>query len=170
MYIILYITIPSVIVLLTAYFLLDRMLKAEEKRRDFELRKSHTSVVTPLRLRAYERLALVLERTSPQQMVIQVIKPGMTNLELHTGLLESIRQEFDHNAAQQIYISNELWLAVKSARESLIQLINTCSAQFEGSSSATELGERILQVYASSEETPGEMAIKILKNEVRNLF
>ncbi|MBP6260681.1 MAG: hypothetical protein KA370_04205, partial [Paludibacter sp.] len=105
---ILKIVLPALLVLLTAYLLIDKLLRNEEQRRNFEIRKKNNSIVTPVRLRAYERLMLVLERTSPNTIVISTIKPGMTSFDLHTQLIENIRNEFSHNSAQQIYVSNEL--------------------------------------------------------------
>ena len=79
--------LPALLVLLTAYLLIDKLLKNEERRRNFELRKTGTSIITPIRLRAYERLILVLERTTPSKLILNVTKPGMNNFELHSLLL-----------------------------------------------------------------------------------
>ena len=162
------IVLPALLVLLTAYLLIDKMLRNDEKRRNFELRKDNASTLIPIRLRAYERLILVLERTTPSTMIVSVAKPNMTNIELHTQLLESIRQEFSHNLSQQIYVSDEIWNYIRSAQESLLRLVNTCAAQCNPAKSASELAERIIQVYGASEQTPTELAIDKLKKEVRN--
>ena len=167
---ILKIILPALIVLLTAYLLIDKLLRNEEKRRNFELRKESKSIITPLRLRAYERLILVLERTTPSTLIVQAAKPEMTNMELHTLLLSNIRQEFSHNISQQIYITNDCWNSIRAAQESLLRLINTCAAQCNPVNSAGELAERIIQVYNASEQTPTELAIEKLKNEVRLFF
>ena len=167
---ILKIVLPSLVVLLTAYLLIDKLLRNEENRRTFELRKDSASVITPIRLRAYERLILVLERTSPNTLIVSVTKPGMTHLELHTQLLASVRQEFAHNLSQQIYVSDEVWNYMRSAQESLLRLINTCASNCKPTESASELAERIIQVYGDSEKTPSEMAMEKLKNEVRKFF
>ncbi len=167
---ILKIVLPALLVLVTAYLLIDRLLRNDQKRREHELRKANATTITPVRLRAYERLMLVLERTSPSQLILQTIKPGMTNLELHQQLLHNVREEFGHNLSQQIYVSNELWTAVISARESLIQLINICSSQLQAGNSASELAERIIQLFAQSEETPTEVAKNLIKQEIRTLF
>lgn len=170
MEIVLYITIPAVLILITAYLLLNKLLNSEKERRNFEISKLNTGVITPVRLRAYERLALVLERTIPQHMILNIIKADMTSLELQTQLLNTIRMEFDHNSSQQIYVSNELWTAIKSTKETLFRLVNGCASQLQPTQPATELAERIIQVYTSTENTPGELAQNLLKNEVRNLF
>jgi hypothetical protein len=162
------ILLPALLVLLTAYLLIDKLLRSEEKRRNFELRKDAQNTLTPIRLRAYERLILVLERTTPSTLIVSVAKPGMTNMELQTQLLESIRHEFSHNLSQQIYVSNEIWVHIRATQESLLRLVNSCSAQCNPTNSASELAERIIQVYDASEQTPTEIAIDKLKNEVRH--
>ena len=163
-------SIPALLVLLTAYLLLDKMLRNEDKLRKFELTKTNSATLTPIRLRAYERLILVLERTLPANLIVNTIKPEMTNLELHTHLLATIRQEFSHNISQQIYVSDDLWVYIRSAQESLLKLINTCSAQCNPSNPGAELAEMIIQIFSSSERTPSELAIDKLKNEVRNFI
>lgn len=167
---ILKIVLPALIVLLTAYLLIDKLLRNEEKRRNFELRKLSSSAITPIRLRAYERLMLVLERTTPSALIVNVAIPGMTNMELHTQLLSNIRQEFSHNLSQQIYVSDESWNNFRGAQESLLRLVNTCASKCNPANSATELAELIIQVYDASEQTPTELAINTLKKEVRMFF
>lgn len=168
---ILSIVIPALIVFLTAYLLLDKMLKNEEKRRIFELRKTNLSTITPIRLRAYERLALFLERMNPNTLVVNNIKAGMTSLEFHTKLLEIVRQEYAHNISQQIYVSDTIWLDINVAKENMIQLINTCAVKCGAEKPATMLAELIIRVYDSSEEaTPLDIALKNLKDEIRRSF
>jgi len=164
------ITIPALLVIVTAYILLDKMLKNDEKRRNFELQLKNNSASTPLRLRAYERLMLVLERTKPTVIVIQTLKPSMSSFELQSQLVAAIREEFGHNASQQIYVSNELWTAIRTTQESLIQLVNICAAQCDPSGIGTELAEKIIQLYAQTNDSPGEVAAEMLKKEVRALF
>ena len=163
---ILKITIPALLVLITAYFLIDKLLKNEDKRRNFELRKNNLSQVTPIRLRAYERLTLLLERTTPNTLLLNVMKPEMTCFDLQRELLASVRQEFSHNISQQIYVSNELWNAVKVSQESLLQLINICASKCPPDKMASVLAEIIIQVYSSNEQPPSEIAIEMLKKEV----
>ncbi len=163
-------TIPALLVFATAYILLDKMLKNDERRRNFEIQKKNISATTPLRLRAYERLILVVERTKPTNIVLETLKPNMNCFELQSHLVASIRHEFGHNASQQIYVSNELWSAIRATQESLIQLVNLCATQCAADAFGTELAERIIQLYAQSNNSPGEVAADMLKKEVRGLF
>ncbi|NDV46683.1 hypothetical protein D0T49_06445 [Paludibacter sp. 221] len=167
---ILNIAIPAVIVFLTAYLLLDKMFKNEQERRDFELRKNNQSTIVPVRLRAYERLSLFLERTMPNAMLINNIKPDMNCMQLQGKLLETIREEYSHNLSQQIYVSDGLWVSVVAAKESLIKLVNTCAASCNPAEPATVLAEKIIQVFSSSENTPSEIALANLKEEIRKFL
>jgi hypothetical protein len=163
-------TLPALLVLITAYLLIHNMLRNEKHRRDNELKQKIAPETIKIRLQAYERLALLLERTSPASMIVGMIEPGMTNLDLQKALLGNIRKEFAHNIAQQIYVSNELWNAVKIVQESLLKLINSSSAQLETGASGTELAENIINVYSSTSKTPTEYAMEMLKKEVRELI
>lgn len=165
-----YVIIPALLVLITAYLLIDRLLRSEVKRRDFDLRKVSLTTITPTRLRAYERLMLLLERTIPTTLVVNTIKPTMTSMELHSLLISTIRQEFAHNVSQQIYVSNELWGQIRVAQESLVQLINGSASNFSANEPAVNLAELIIKVYSRSENSPSELAIAKLKAEVRMLF
>lgn len=167
---ILKILLPALLVLITAYILLDKMIKSDQKRRTFELNKKNISIATPLRLRAYERLMLVLERTMPNNIIVNTIEHDMTCFALQAKLLSTIREEFGHNASQQIYVSSELWIAIRATQESLVKLINMCSAQFSPDMPAAALAECIIDIYSQSEQSPGEVATEMLKKEVRGLF
>jgi hypothetical protein len=167
---ILKIILPALVVLLTAYLMLDKLLRNDENRRNFELKKNNLSTITPISLRAYERLILLLERTTPSTLILSVAKVGMTNLELQTQLLTTIRQEFSHNISQQVYVSDEVWNYIRGTQESLLQLVNNCAAKCNPNDSASTLAELIIKVYDASEHTPTELAIGKLKKEVRNFF
>lgn len=162
--------IPAFIVMMTAYLLLDRMFSNEEKKRRYELAKKNQVTVTPIRLRAYERLMLLLERTNPSAMILNIIKPGMTCIEFQTGLLKYIRQEFEHNYSQQVYVSDELWDAINSTRENLFKLVNTTSSLFKPEDSASKMAEVIIRMYSEPEQNPTEKATDLLKEEIRSQF
>ena len=59
----------------------------------------------PLQLQAYERLVMLTERIALPSLVGRANQPGMNAKEMQLLLLESIKQEFDYNATQQIYVS-----------------------------------------------------------------
>lgn len=165
---ILKITIPGLLVLLAAYYVLDGMLKNEERKRYYEMKRNASKVLDPIRLTAYERFALFLERINPESLILRVHQPDMTAVELHVTLLSTIREEFEHNVSQQIYITPELWSVIKNSKESLIQFINTYSSKVPDNVPAIELSKVLIESYNAMENSPIEVALNILKAEVKN--
>jgi hypothetical protein len=161
------ISVSGILVLLTAYYLLSKMLQNDERRRYYELKRETAKVITPVRLTAYERFALLLERIHPESMLMRVQMPGMTVADLHLALLANIREEFEHNVSQQVYISPELWRYMKTAKESLVQFINTCSSKIPDELPAIELSKALIEGYNNVENTPTEIAMNILKAEIK---
>jgi hypothetical protein len=164
-------TIPSLVVLLVAYFTLKLVFQNEEKRRRYELFKSNVSLITPVRLTAYERLVLFIERISPDSLMVRVQDSSLTAAQFHSFLLATIRAEYEHNLAQQIYVSPEAWTFVKNAKESMIQLINTAASKVPPQVPSFELAKVILETYQSTtNETPTMFAINFLKSEIKQYF
>lgn len=162
--------LPSLVVLLTAYVVLRKQAATEAARQVFELRKNQLSTISPIRFRGYERIALLLDRTIPENILLSMDLPHMTAIELQSKLLERIRMEFDHNASQQIYVSNELWVLVKLTKESLLQLVNTCAATVDQQGPALKLAEVIISAYNYTPNPPTEQALTRLKEEIQLLF
>lgn len=162
-------TVPALVVALTTWLVLHKLLAAETERRAFELRKMNQNQLTPARLRAYERLTLLLERTQPEAMILRLDLQGMTNLELQTRLLQTVRDEFDHNVSQQIYVSQQAWVLVRNARENLVRIINAAVGQVQPSAPALQLAQCLIEMYAALKTTPTDVALDFLKNEVKTL-
>src|SRR4030043_48722 len=125
---ILKITIPALLVLLTAWLLLRNMMKNDQDKRKQELILQNSRTVIPIKLQAYERIVLFLERISLESMLVRISSSGMGAAKLHSTLLTTIRSEFEHNLSQQIYMSPQAWEVVRNARSNMIKIIN---AEFE---------------------------------------
>ena len=164
------IAIPGVLVLLATYYVLNNLLKNEERNRYYNLRKETAKTLNPIRLTAYERLALFLERIQPDSLLLRVQQNGMKAKELHLALLTTIREEFEHNVTQQIYVSNDVWIVTKNAKESIVQLVNTCASEVPDDLPAIELSKIIIERYGSIETTPVDMALNMLKSEVKSFY
>jgi hypothetical protein len=167
---ILKIVLPALIVFLTAYFLLRDMLENSFRKRELEMKTRNSGLVTPLRLQAYERLALVLERISPQSLLMRVSPHEKEAPEYQQQLLTQIRQEFEHNVSQQIYVSPLLWQAILIAKENLIGIINRSAEELGVEAHALLLSQRIIDNYVSGKDQPIIMAMEELKKEVGKLF
>jgi len=163
-------TLPALIVFLTAYFVLTKLVNNENKRRNTETILNNQKMITPIRLQAFERMILLLERISPQSLIIRSQKPNMTNQDLQNTLLKNIRTEFEHNMAHQLYISDKAWEMIKSAKENLLKLINQNAIAVKPDGPAIQLSKNILEVIMQPDKDPTQKAINYLKSEIRTLF
>ncbi|MBR3520840.1 MAG: hypothetical protein IKN77_12110 [Paludibacteraceae bacterium] len=162
------ITIPGILVLLAAYYVLRDLLRNAERTRFYEMKKESAKALTPVKLTAYERLALFLERMKPESLLIRTQMPNMTVHELHIALLNTIREEFEHNVTQQIYVGNDVWLLTRNAKDSLIQLVNSIASDMPDDMPALELSKMIIERYNAVNETPIDLALSALKSEVKS--
>jgi hypothetical protein len=164
------ILIPAAAVFAATYFVVKTFLSNDQKRRDYELRKSQLNITTPIRLQAYERIILFLERIEPNNLVLRTNKAGMTIPLLHSELVKTIKTEYEHNISQQIYVSANAWHLVKTAKEETIKLVNISITKVPESSKGQELAQVILHIASSVEKTPTQIAIEYLKAEVAQHF
>ena len=114
-------TIPALLVLITAYFSIRQSFKNEWDKRRNEIALANSKTITAIRLQAYERLTLFLERISVESLIMRTNKAGIDAKTLQSALLATIRAEFDHNLAQQIYVSPQLWEVLKNAKTNTIK-------------------------------------------------
>lgn len=163
-------TIPALVVMATAWVVLYKLLREEKDRRDFELRKDTRKEITPIRLRGYERLALLLERTQPEHILRDINLTDMTVQELQVTLIKTIRMEFDHNLSQQIYVSDFTWESILQVQEEMIRFINTGAATFPANAPALPFAQQLITVYQTNGETPSQLAQKRLRTEARDLL
>jgi len=160
--------LPSLVVFATAYFILREFLNIDQKKKQLELRAEQRKIALPIRLQAYERVILLLERISPQSLISRVHRPELKASALQALLVQSIREEFDHNLSQQLYITEKAWEMVKNAREETIKEIHTAAASLDEDASATDLSQAILT--KSAEKLPARRAMEFVKEEARMLF
>ncbi len=121
--------IPSLVTFLTAYFILKTFISGEKEKQEMEIRAENYKDSLPIRLQAYERLTLFLERISPNNLISRVNKPGMNARDLQLALISNIRLEFDHNLAQQIYVSTKTWMMIVQTKEEIVSIVNGVSAE-----------------------------------------
>jgi hypothetical protein len=163
-------TIPALTVLVTTWFLVSAFLKSAQKQRNVEFMMKNHEIILPLRLQAYERITLFLERISIESLLMRLNQPGMNSRQLHTELLATIRNEYEHNLAQQVYMSAKAWEMVKNARAQMIKIINTAAEKTDPSLPALEINKKILENIADYSKSPTQMAIDFLKTEIQGLF
>lgn len=161
---------PSLLVFLTAYLLIKKFLDTNSTIKQAELKRAIQKDLLPLRLQAYERIVLYLERIAPNNLFARVYEPGMTVMDFHKALLMTIRSEFEHNITQQVYITNSGWAIVRNARDELIRQINETMQKCNPEAPGIELTKRLYDQMLNEEETPIHKAIDQIKNEAHQLF
>ena len=163
-------TLPALIVFLTTYLTLSKILNNERRRLQAEAAMNNQKFITPIRLQAYERMVLLLERISPQSLIMRTQRPNITNQELQSALLKTIRTEFEHNMAHQLYISDKAWEMVRMAKEDCIKFINQTALQTKPDDNSLQLCKLVLEKLLDRDLDPTTKAINYLKEEVRTLF
>ncbi len=148
-----------------AVYVTKMVMEAKGKIAALESGKQNRSVVLPLRLQAYERMALFLERIDPNQLVLRIHTPGLTVPQEQNLLLTAIRSEFEHNISQQIYLSDAVWQKVCEAKSDIENIINTVAADYDKDADSREFAETVLAVTA--EKPVVELAIQILKTDMQ---
>lgn len=163
-------TVPALVVFVACFFILKKFMDNEYRKQLLELRKANQNYTTPLRLQAYERMILFLERVSLNNLVSRVQKRGMTAKQFQSDLIVTVRTEFEHNLSQQIYVSQAAWDTVKLAKEEVIKVINVSATQVKDDATSAELSQKIFEILLKLEVSPTQMAISTIKKEVRQLF
>jgi hypothetical protein len=164
------IILPAIIVFLTSFYLIKNFLDNESKKRLMDLKIAGKELSTPIRLQAYERIVLFLERISPNSLVMRVNRPLMTSRQLHVELISVIRTEFEHNLSQQIYMSNGAWEMVKNAKEEITKLVNLAAMKVPDSAQSGELAQLIIEIASKLKAQPAILAIESIKREIAQNF
>jgi hypothetical protein len=157
--------IPSLVVGAAAILVVKAFIEKETRAQKHEYILKNQKTITPIRLQAYERIIMFLERISPGNLITRVQEAGMSAKQLQMQLLRQIRAEFEHNISQQLYITNESWELTKNSKENLIKLINVAGKDMQPDAPAIDLSRAILDVYLKVENPPIEMAVRKIKDE-----
>lgn len=169
--------ILTIAVMIFGFWLIQySQFRNEEKKRQWDLKRESQKTISPIRLRAYERLALLLERTTPEHMLMELRAKEPEALRLWTVpqlqqyLLQTIRAEFEHNQSQQIYVSEEVWALIMNARDQMGAFVIAIAAQLPKDANAQTYATALLTAYTSNGTTPTDKAMEELKSEAKKLM
>ncbi|HRO42795.1 MAG TPA: hypothetical protein PL009_08165 [Flavipsychrobacter sp.] len=164
-------TVPAVVVLIATSLIVRRFLLSEMKLKQFEMLRENQESTVRLRLQAYERLVLFVERINPRQLVPRVYQSGMTVSDLQAVLVYNIRAEFEHNLSQQIYVSRTVWNSVRQVKEQELNMINSIVQQINPEDPAKELHKRIVDYVLTLEgELPTDAALQVINEEAKSVL
>ncbi|HNQ61204.1 MAG TPA: hypothetical protein PKJ62_02350 [Bacteroidia bacterium] len=173
--------VPAMLVMVAMFVVLKRFVEAQKEEvknfleRDLKLKladdkSKRWKESQPLRLQACERLILFLERISPNSILLRVNRTGMNATQLHSDLLATIRAEYEHNLSQQLYISEEAWEEVKSAKEAMVKLCHLAYNLAGNNATGLQLSSQIFEQALKLDSLPTQTAIDFIKAEAREMF
>lgn len=131
-----------------------------------EARQTATKEVRPLRLQAYERLVLLIERINPAHAAVRLYDPGLDATAFERLLIDEIRAEYQHNITQQLYVSDAAWSVTERIKENTVALIRNASAGLSTGATAKDLSTVLLAHIAELDENPYDVALKTIKNQL----
>ncbi len=164
------ILLPASVVLYGVYLTVRSFINKEIDLKRLEVRSRAIETILPNRLQAYERMCLFLERMSPPNLLLRLNNPIYSVRELHKILLDEIRNEYNHNVSQQIYMSEEVWSMIKSAKEDLTVLINEASSSLPEEATGLDLSRKIFELSLEKNVEPISHALTELKKEIQQTF
>ena len=159
--------LPAVVTGAVAFYFFRLHTRNEEGRRRFLLHKDSQKNAMPIRLQAYERMALFLERIAIPSLVVRVRPKSADKNAYEQLLIRTIENEFDHNLSQQIYMSDDCWNIIKAAKNATIQAIR--KAGLSESDSADKLREDILN-ETMEKQSPSATALAFVKKEIGEIW
>jgi hypothetical protein len=163
-------TIAGIGIVWIAFYLVKPYLDRDEKLQLLDFRKSMSSQTVPLRLQAYERLVLFIERINPANMLIRLNATAYGAQELQSLIAEDIRSEYQHNITQQIYVSSRAWAVLKHVKDDTLNIVNNAVKSLPGDASGLDLSKTILGYLAQLEDDPYEVATARLRKDLEELF
>ncbi|MBX2896465.1 MAG: hypothetical protein KF763_13530 [Cyclobacteriaceae bacterium] len=164
------ILIPAALVLYAVYLTVRSFIIKEIELKKLEIRTRSIETILPARLQAYERMTLFLERIAPQNLLIRLNNPGFTARDFQRVLLDEIRNEFNHNVSQQVYMSEEVWNQVRNAKEDLVLTINDAASVLPAEATSIELSKKIFEAIMSKQVDLIGLALSELRKEIQQTF
>jgi hypothetical protein len=163
-------TSAGVIVFFIAFYVVRTYYDKVKMIGLLELKKTTQAHTLPMRLQAYERMVLFIERINPANMLVRLHISDISASEMQQLVISDIRTEFQHNISQQLYINNQAWMIVRRLKDDTIALINNTAKGLSGTASSLELSKAILVHLSKIEENPYDSALEIIKQDIQQLF
>ncbi|WP_184546883.1 hypothetical protein [Mucilaginibacter sp. FT3.2] len=163
-------TVAGAGVVWIAFYLVKPYLDKQNQVQLLELKRSVSTQTLPLRLQAYERVVLFIERVNPSNMLIRLNVGGLSATDLHIVVANEIRTEFQHNITQQIYVSSRVWAVMKRVKDDTLSLVNNAVKALPHGATAMDLSKTVLIHLSQMEDDPYEIAVNLVRQDLEELF
>lgn len=158
--------LPALVTGAVAYYMFSGYIKHGNQEKKLEMLAQKKKESLPIKLQAYERMLLFIERINPNKLLVRIKPIGNSSQEYFQLLLKNIEQEYEHNMVQQLYISDESWKVIVATKTTIINQLKSVA---ETNDSAEKMREQALLVY-TQKESPSDTAIAFLKNDVKRML
>ncbi|MDB5010392.1 MAG: hypothetical protein JWQ06_1181 [Mucilaginibacter sp.] len=163
-------TVSGLGVVWIAFYLLKPYLDRSENIQLVELKKTISHQTLPLRLQAYERVVLFIERVNPANLLIRLNGPGYSAAELYSLIVAEIRNEYQHNVSQQIYVNARAWAVVKRIKDDTINIATNAVKALPENATGLELSKIILAHLSNLEDNLYEISTNLVRKDIEELF
>ena len=164
-------TIPAIIVLISTSLVVNKFLISQTQRKQMAIFQDVQDTTLKLRLQAYERLVLFVERIGPRQLLPRIYDASMTVGEFRQIITYNILTEYEYNLSQQIYVSKNVWETIKNVKEQEINMANLIAKKLDPNAPSKELYSLILDYVLKAEnETPVDVALAVINDEVKKVM
>jgi hypothetical protein len=162
--------VPAAVVLYAMFLVVKSFTQKEIEMKRLEVRSRSIETILPARLQAYERITLFLERISPQNLLVRLSDPTYSARDFHKLLLDELRNEYNHNVSQQVYMSEDVWNLVRNAKEDLLVMINEAAVRMTDESRGLDLSRKIFELALERKVDPIGHALSEVKKEIQLVF
>ncbi|GAA4338192.1 hypothetical protein GCM10023149_48060 [Mucilaginibacter gynuensis] len=163
-------TLSGLGVVYAAFYLAKPYLDRAEKTQLLDYKKSLNAQTLPLKLQAYERVVLFVERVNPANMLVRLNNPAYSAAELHGLIVTELRNEFQHNITQQIYVSSRAWGLVKRVKDDTLSIANNAIKALPENATGLDLAKTILGQLSRLEDNPYDIALSLIRKDLEDLF
>jgi len=160
------IVLPALLVFFTAQYMMKQHITNSVQLVKTEILKTNLNTFTPLKLQAYERIALFLERTSIPALIQSHAQAGQSARGFAAAATHAIKEEYSYNVSQQIYVSSQMWTLVKAIKEQHLQLLQNITASLPAEATAADLSQKLIEFLQSMDVQPQDRGMEFMKNEI----
>lgn len=164
------ILLPAALVLYAMYLTMKSIMAKEVIKASMDYKIANSNGALPNRLQAFERMCLFLERLSPRNLILRLNSVNLSAKELQHLMIAEIREEFNHNLSQQIYMSDKSWDLIKNTVEDVIALINTNAEKLNADAKSVDLAKLIFNDIEKKDIDPVAVTLSEVKSEIRDVF
>lgn len=158
------------LLLISTLVILRYYLSHKKQPVPVSVKNEEQKIILPIRLQACERIVLFLDRIAVNNLIMRINKPGMNTLQLQAAMVGAIRDEFEYNMSQQLYLSSKTWGFVRNAKEETISLINKASTKVSENVPSSEMVRILLELVLAEEKSAVDIALEAVKKEIQKGF